>query len=129
MLEFATTLRDAMRAENRTLMDIGKTLGMSHSSVSRWISGVLPDDAALVGQCAACFSGHWPALLVRSYLLDRCPVAFHYLLTEPMVLQESGSIAPRTTLERALDLIRSAAGRNPDMRSLVLDLGRVAEGL
>lgn len=129
MLEFAATLRDAMRADNRTLMDIGKTLGISHSSVSRWLSGVLPDDAALVGQCAACFTDHWPVLLVRSYLLDRCPTAFHHLLTEPMVLKDSPPSTPRTTLERAIDSIRAAAGRNPDMRTLVLDLGRVAEGL
>lgn len=129
MSDFAETLRDAMNAEAQTLAELGQALGLSHTSIARWLRGSLPDDPTLIGRCAACFAGHWPALLVRAYLMDRCPVEYHHLLTEPMVLRDDGPPARQTPLERSLSSIRRACTTNVDMRALVLDLGRLADGL
>lgn len=129
MSEFAAALKGAMAAERKTLMELGRALGISHSSIARWTTGSLPESPDLVGQCAMCFGGHWPATLVRAYLLDRCPPAYHYLLDGSGTMNDAGHDSLATPLERALEAIRAAAVTNPDLRSIVLDLGRLARGL
>lgn len=124
MSEFAATLKAAMAAEQKTLMELGQALGISHSSVARWTTGSLPDDPTLVARCAMTFQGRWPATLVRSYLLDRCPAEWHHLLAGC-----GRSSDCLSKLEKALEAIRLACPQNPDLRAIVLDLGRLAQGL
>ncbi len=118
-----------MAADRKTLMELGRALGISHSSVARWTLGSLPDSPDLVGRCAMCFSGHWPALLVRAYLLDRCPADWHYLLDGPGTMHDGSGPDLSTPLERAVAELRRASVTNPDLRAIVLDLGRLAQGL
>lgn len=128
-MEFASALKGALEADGRTALDLARSLGVSHTSVGRWLQGVLPDDASVIASIALTFREHWPSVLVRAYLLDRCPPAYHYLLDGPGTMNDDGHDALATPLERSLAAIRAAAVTNPDLRAIVLDLGRLAQGL
>lgn len=128
-MEFASALKGALESDGRTALDLARSLGVSHTSVGRWLQGVLPDDASVIASIALTFREHWPSVLVRAYLLDRCPPNWHHLLDGPGTMHDAGHASIATPLERALEAIRAAAVTNPDLRAIVLDLGRLAQGL
>jgi transcriptional regulator with XRE-family HTH domain len=130
MAEFSETLKEAMQAEGHTLLDIGRAAGLSHTTVARWLKGSLPDNPSSLAAAAQAFGADWPLLLVRAYLLDLCPPDFHRLIIGETTLANARSGGGRLPpLAAALDAIRLACGRNEDLRRIVLDLGRLAEGL
>jgi hypothetical protein len=60
---------------------------------------VLPDDASVIAAIALTFREHWPSVLVRAYLLDRCPPNWHHLLDGPGTMHDAGHASIATPLE------------------------------
>lgn len=130
MSAFSEQLKIALDAAGLNQVELSKRVGITQSTISRYIAGAFPPEpsavAAILKQVPPQFHGE----LIAARLLEEIPPGYEdevaIIVRNSQVNEDAGYIAPKIAkdLRAAMDSLAEEAVRVPEVREAIIALAR-----